>query len=173
MDKKMVTIGKIVSPFGLEGAVKVYPYSDYLERCYFLKKVKIEGEKVSEIKEITKASIYKKMWVFYFKDCRTREEAQRLKNSLVKIPFKERIPLPEGAYYFDQIIGLEAVTVKGERLGFVCSILKTGGNDVYVIKRGDGNNSEEFLIPALKNVVKEINLEKGYILINPLPGLLE
>ncbi|RJX24069.1 MAG: 16S rRNA processing protein RimM [Dethiobacter sp.] len=178
MASQMTTVGKIVAPFGIRGEVKVYPYSDFLERCSLLKKVQLENEGTCLFKVVQKASIHKNMWILHFEDCHTREEAQKLTGSLVKILSSERVPLPPGSYYLDQIIGLEALTTAGEKLGSVGDIIKTGSNDVYVVYRdtGDGKapgGGKEILVPALKSVVKEINLEKGYILLELPEGLLE
>ena len=79
-------------------------------------------------------------------------------------------PLPDGSYYHFQIVGLTVFTVDGVPLGEVVDILETGSNDVYVIRDDEG---KEHLLPALKDVVKDIDLEKGLMLVQPLPGLLE
>ena len=175
MTSELVTIGKIVAPFGVKGEVKVYPYSDFLERCYILKKVLLEGKNFRGFKVVKKAFIHKYSWVLHFEDCRTRDDAAALTGMMVKIPLSERIPLPEGIYYFDQIIGLKAITAEGQELGIVEDILKTGSNDVYVINPGkDGKEKrKQILIPALKTVIREINPEKGYLLVKLPPGLVD
>lgn len=175
MTSEMITIGKIVAPFGVKGEAKVYPYSDFLERCHLLKRVMLERKDFSGFKVVKKAFIHKNLWVLHFEDCETRDDAMALTGMMVKIPLSERIQLPEGMYYFDQIIGLKALTVEGEELGTVEDILKTGGNDVYVINPGkDGKEKrKQILIPALKTIIREINPGKGYILVKLPPGLLD
>jgi len=180
MVPQMTVIGKVIAPFGIKGEVKVYPYSDFLERCYLLKNVILENEGRSWNKVVKKAYIHKKLWILLFEDCTTREEALKLTGSFVKIISSERVPLPPGSYYFDQIIGLDVFTFTGENLGYVSDIIKTGSNDVYVVTLGDeekksskGKGNKEILIPALKSVVKEINLQEGYIIIELLAGLLD
>lgn len=177
MTSELVTIGNIVAPFGVKGEVKVYPYSDFLERCHLLKEVMLEGKGFREVKIVKKAFIHKNLWVLHFGDCETRDDAVALTGVMVKIPASERVKLPEGVYYFDQIVGLEVYTIEGEKLGFVEEILKTGGNDVYVInpvqKNNRKDNSKQILIPALKTVIKEINPGKGYLLVKLPPGLVD
>ena len=177
MVAEMAIIGKVVAPFGIRGAVKVYPYSDFLERYRLLKKVKLEGKGVNQFKDIKKARRHKNLWVFHFEDCSTRNEAQELVGSLVKIPSVQRMPLPPGSYYLDELLGLEAREIGGGKLGYVQDILRTGNNDVYVIaeekEQGRAGSRREILVPALKSVVKEINREKGYILLELPAGLLE
>lgn len=171
MASEMVIIGKILAPFGVHGEVKVLPYSDHLERCYLLDQVKIEGIAGDAYKRVRRARIHKQMWLLQFADCHTRQEASRLRDSLVKIDASERLPLPAGRYYFDQIIGLEVYTVDGRYLGRVQEILQPGGNDVYRVARDPHHTG--FLIPALKNVVKKISPAERRMIIEPLPGLLD
>ncbi len=171
MASQMVTIGKILAPFGVHGEVKVLPYSDQLERCYLLEKVKIEGAAGDAYMHVRRARIHKQMWLLQLADCHTRQEASRLKNSLVKIDASERLPLPAGRYYFDEIIGLEVYTVEGCYLGRVREILQPGGNDVYRVVNEVRHT--EGLIPALEKVVKEINPAENKMVIEPLPGLLD
>ncbi|MGI6308766.1 MAG: ribosome maturation factor RimM [Dethiobacteria bacterium] len=174
---QMAVIGKVIAPFGIKGAVKIYPYTDFPERYRLLKKVKLEGKGFSQFKVIQKARRHKNLWILHFEDCCTRDEAQKLVDLLVKIPSAQRMPLPSGSFYLDEILGLEVIAVGGNKLGHVQDIMKTGSNDVYVIKKEKEQkqvgDSQELLVPALKSVVKEINLEKGYILLELPAGLLE
>ena len=78
------------------------------------------------------------------------------------------MPLPEGHYYYDQIIGLNAITTDGTPLGTVVEILSTGSNEVYVV-RAEGR---EVLIPAIRDVVRQIDLAAGVLVVEPIEGLL-
>ncbi len=177
MVAEMAIIGKIIAPFGIKGAVKVYPYSDFLDRYRLLKKVQLAGEGFKQYKTIQKAWRHKNLWIFHFGDCSTRDEAQKLVGLLVKILAEQRMPLPPGSFYLDEVLGLEAVETGGKKLGYVRDILKTGSNDVYVIAQEkepkQAGFHQEILVPALKDVVKEVNPEKGYILLELPAGLLE
>ena len=76
----------------------------------------------------------------------------------------------EGAEYtYDQIIGLSVEDEAGLKIGVVSAIIKTGANDVYFVRRPDG---EEVLIPAIKQVVRKIDLAAGKMVIDPMDGLL-
>jgi 16S rRNA processing protein RimM len=173
--QQMTVIGKVIAPFGIKGAVKVYPYTDFPERYRLLKKIKLAGKGFCQFKTVQKARKHKNLWVLHFEDCSTRDEARKLVGLLVKICSLDRMPLPAGSFYLDEILGLQAVTAAGKKIGCVQEIIKTGSNDVYVIKKEkeqvQGKN-RELLVPALKKVVKEVNLEKGYILLE-LPAGLE
>ena len=78
-------------------------------------------------------------------------------------------PLPEGQYYHHQIIGLKVLTQQGELLGTIIEILETGANDVFVIRPSNGR---EILIPDTDEVILQIDLDKGQMIIHLLPGLL-
>lgn len=76
----------------------------------------------------------------------------------------------EDSYLYDEIIGLNVVTTGGEVIGIIDSIIKTGANDVYFVKRPDDSL---VLIPAIKQVITDIDIKAGTMVIDPMPGLLE
>lgn len=78
--------------------------------------------------------------------------------------------IEEDSYLYDEIIGLSVVTTGDEHVGVVDSIIKTGANDVYFVKK---ENGDLVLIPAIKQVIIEIDVKGGRMVIDPLPGLLE
>jgi 16S rRNA processing protein RimM len=77
------------------------------------------------------------------------------------------MPLKEDEYYLYQIVGLEVWTNEGKFLGCVDEILFTGGNDVYVVRDGD----QEVLIPAISDVVKEVDISEGRLTVQLMEGL--
>ena len=81
----------------------------------------------------------------------------------------EKTPdLVPGEYYHYQLLGLSVTTDQGEHLGEISEVLATGSNDVYVVK---SNNGDELLLPALQQVVKDIDLTSGAMLVHLIPGL--
>lgn len=96
-----------------------------------------------------------------------RVAADGLRGSLVQVPVGDAWKLPEGRYYWHQIVGLRAVTPDGGELGTVRDILETGANDVYVVRGEHG----ELLVPAIREVVKEISPERGVMVVELLPGM--
>lgn len=172
----LATIGKFLGPFGVAGSVKVYPYSDFLERCSDLHDVIVERKGQRETHYVLEARVYKNLWVMHLKGFTSREEASRLNGALLKIPSDQRVALPEGSYYLDEIVGLVALSVTGEKLGVVRDVMKPGGNDVYVVETAAGTAGTtygEILVPATREVVKEINLQEGYMLLELPPGLVD
>lgn len=81
----------------------------------------------------------------------------------------EPVPdLPPGEYYHYQLVGLEVVTDQGEELGTLQEVLVTGSNDVYVVRSATG---DEILLPAISQVVKDVDLPAGRILVHLIDGL--
>ena len=77
---------------------------------------------------------------------------------------RDELPEPaDGEYYCFELEGLDVETPAGESLGTLEKVLQTGSNDVYVVKQGE----HEHLIPVLADVVKEIDLDKGKIVLEP------
>ncbi|MEW5920692.1 MAG: ribosome maturation factor RimM [Bacillota bacterium] len=173
LSEPLATIGKFIGPFGVTGAVKVYPYSDFPERCAELREVIVERNGQLEYHNVKEARVYKNLWIIHLEGCATWEDAARLTGSLLKIPANQRVQLPAGSYYFDEIIGLTALSVAGEKLGVVREVIKTGGNDIYVVESAGEKPRGEILVPATRIVVKEINLQEGYMLLDLPPGLVD
>ena len=98
-----------------------------------------------------------------FREYPIREDAMRLTGKLLTVDRSEAAPLAEGEYYTFDIIGLTVYDVSGKELGRVENVLRTGSNDVYQARRLDGG---ELLIPALKAVVKEIDIAGGRMVID-------
>jgi 16S rRNA processing protein RimM len=102
------------------------------------------------------------------KEVRDRDGAERLRGEDLFVRVDDLPPLPQGVYYLHQIEGLEAITEQGESLGRVKEILKTGANDVYVVQGGKG----EILLPAIPQVIREVRLEEGRMVVRLMEGLV-
>lgn len=99
-----------------------------------------------------------------------RETAASLRGKEVLIRREDAVKLPQGEFYWHEVIGLLVVNAtNSEELGHVTDIIETGANDVYVVKPSTG---KEILVPAIKDVVKSIDPNAGRMLIEPLPGML-
>jgi 16S rRNA processing protein RimM len=163
-------IGKVINTHGVKGALKVMPLSDFPERLKTLDRVFVEKEGLSTPRKVDEAFVHGRFWIVRLEGIATYEEARTLVGSVLTILLSERMELPEGSYYLDQIIGLEVYTVGGDYLGFIRDVLQTGGNDVYIVS--DKDKGTEVLIPALKTVVVAIDLEGRKMEVDPPEGLL-
>lgn len=154
-DKKII-IGKIGAAHGVRGDMKVYPLTDFPDRFNTIKKAYVDDQLI----EIVSTRYQNNFVVMKVKGINSREEVARFTNKLLKIDRSDVPPLAEGEYYSFDIIGLQVINQDDEILGEITEILKTGSNDVYITKAKDGR---QILLPALKKVVTEINLEEGFM----------
>ena len=159
-----VAIGRVGAPWGVRGTVRVLPLTDSRQQFAAGRTVTVGGER----RTIESARWQKGMVYLRLSGIEDREAAAEIRDRLLAIPESELEPLPEGQYYRFQLIGLAVLSTDGEELGHVTDVLGTGANDVYVV-RGDRG---ELLLPATDEVVREIDLETGRMLIEVLPGLL-
>lgn len=155
---------------GIKGEVRVLPLTDYPERFKELEQVNIHINNASTTYQIDYVRPHKKFMIIKFKQVADINEAEKLKGALIKITRDQLMPLAEGHYYIFQIIGLDVFDLEGTKLGKIKQVLQTGSNDVYVTKPAQGN---DILIPALKSVVKEINIEANRMVVELPEGLLD
>ncbi|MDY6825645.1 MAG: ribosome maturation factor RimM [Bacillota bacterium] len=170
-DLRKTVIGKILSPHGVKGLVKVYPCSDFPERVYRLGEVLLQHGSQSCWMTVETGSVFGHLWLIKFKGIESRDEALVLKGALLMIPQSERLSLPEGTYYYDQIIGLQVFS-EGELMGRIVDILNTGGHGLLIMQKEDQEN-KTVLIPAVKKIVKRVDLETGTVEVELPEGLLE
>lgn len=166
--KDYLELGQIVNVKGLKGEVKVNSFSEDANRFETLEKVWIKTKKEMKEYEIEKVTYSKSQVVLKFAGIDTVEQAEELRNSYILINRKDLEDLPEGVYYIADLIGLEVYTESGELLGIVDDIFQTGSNDVYDVKNDLGQSR---LLPGIKEVIKEINLPDGKIIVNLIEGL--
>ncbi len=171
VDQRYITIGEITAPHGCRGEVRVTPLTDFPERFQATEQVYVLLGSLFLKKAVESAAfIHRNRIVLKLEGIDSPEQARQLHGALLQVPRQELWPLPEGAFYHFEIIGLKVITVEGSVLGEVTEILTTGGNDVYVVKGGMG---KEYLVPALKAIVKEIDTKAGLMVIEPPPGLMD
>lgn len=165
------SIGRIEKPHGVRGEVVVALETDYPERIQPGLKVRLipPDPGLGELTvEAGRASV--KGMVIKFERLDDRTGAERLAGRRIAVPAGQAVQLPRGAHWIHDIIGLEVFTQAGQHLGRVEEVLRTGGNDVYVVRDAD---RRELLVPALKTVVQDVDIERRRIVIEPPAGLLE
>jgi 16S rRNA processing protein RimM len=165
----LVPIGRVVRTHGIRGAIKIHPYGETLGELAAGEKLFCATEEGVAGRELTLVSLraQQRVWIGEFVELKDIDQARELAGKDLHVPL-ERLPaLPEGEYYQFQLIGLSVVTKEGEKLGTLRSIFETGGNDVYVVDLGD----RELLVPAIEDVICEIDLENGRIIVDLPEGL--
>lgn len=158
-------IGQIVNTFGIKGEVKIIPYTDDINQ---FKKINIIYIKNKTI-EIESAKFHKNFVILKLKGIDTVGDAEILRGEIISIKRSNK-KLPQNTYYIADLIGLEVYSDENnEYIGKVKDIYNTGANDIYIV---ENNESKEILLPAIKEVIKQIDLENNKIIVHILKGLI-
>ena len=164
-------VGVMASTHGLAGEVNVFPTTQDPDRFKKLKKVTLHTQKGEEILlDVVSARFFKKFVIVKFKQFNNINEVEKFRGCELTIDRKDAIKLEKGEYYCADLIGLTIVDEEGAELGTLTEILQTGANDVYEMALKD--SEEKIYIPAIKDCVKEIDIDAGKITIHVMPGLL-
>ena len=167
-NQQYLVVGEVLKPFGFRGEVKIQVLTDYPNRLLKHKTVYI-GPNAREF-QVASARSHGSYILMKFVGFDTDASVAKLRGEVVKIPVADAAKLKKNQYYHHQIIGLNVVTQDGESLGTIQEILETGANDVYLVRTPQG---KEILLPAIKDVVKKIDLDAGQMTIVLVPGLVE
>jgi len=167
-----LTVGRVVRPHGLRGRLRVQLFSNEGELLPGATVYLSQGEeapagaarRVESVAPIKGAVVLVELL-----GVDTAETAEALRGATVWMARADLPRLEAGAYYVADLIGSRVETVAGEVLGELSDVLETGTADVYVV-RGEAG---EVLLPATREVVREVDVAAGRIVVEPLPGMFE
>lgn len=169
---RYLVLGEILRPHGIRGEIKVRILTDYPERITQLENVYVAGSpdvESPDAYQVEHMRMHQDYGLLKFKGINSRNEADALRELYVMVARQDAIPLEEGEFYLYQLMGVTVQTDEGETLGEIVDLIETGANDVYVV------NSPEYgevLIPALEEVVLNINIEQRTMIVRLPDGLL-
>ena len=161
-----IVVGEIVGPFGHRGEVKVYPHTDFPARIVALAIATIRRPEGTEADyRVIRARLHKAIVVMTLEGVSTMNDAEALRGSRIVVAPSDRATLPLDTFYIDDLVGLQVKTDDGRPLGPILKVLKGPANDVYDLGH--------LLIPAIRDVVTEIDVRNGLMTIHAIPGLLD
>lgn len=170
MIKPYLEIGKIVSTHGIKGEVRVQPWCDSPE---FMKKFKTlyfdaDGKNAVGVKSCRP---HGNVVILMLDGVDTVEKAQTLRGKVLYMD-RSKANLPKGEYFIQELIGCSVMDADDDsvKYGTITDVSKTGANDVWHITDEKG---KEYLIPAIKSVVIETDVEQGQVKIRPLRGIFD
>jgi len=165
---KLLEIGRIAKCHGFKGTLKVTSFLEGEGTLKVIDDVYIGREEVRAVPfRVNLIEPLKRAFLLKLEGVDRIGQAEALLGQSVWIPIDRLEKLPEGEYYWWQLIGLEVRTEEGQPLGFLEEILPTGSNDVYVCRGG----AREILLPAVADVIREIDTEKGFVVVRIPEGL--
>ncbi|MDQ7825013.1 MAG: ribosome maturation factor RimM [Candidatus Eremiobacteraeota bacterium] len=156
-ERQKILVGQVTGVHGKEGELKVKVLTDFPERFSVHSKMELgwkDDEKKDRLVLIESSRPHKGHLLVKVKGIETREDAKELMGAFFQINKEEVRPLPNDSFYHFQIVGLKVYYLEGGFIGTVSQILHTPNHDVYVVQ-----GEKEILIPALKKVIKKVDLE--------------
>ncbi|MDR2546593.1 MAG: ribosome maturation factor RimM [Lachnospiraceae bacterium] len=170
-------VGVIASPHGLHGEAKVFPTTDDPARFAKLKSVMFappENMKISPVQEkplqpveVIRARVAGKFVIVKFAAIDRIEEIEKLKGTRLLIERKDALPLASNEYFTADLLGLRVITADDVLVGEISNVLRTGANDVYVVKNVGG----EILLPAIRECILDVNIAAGFMRVHIMKGL--
>ena len=161
-----VAVGRINTLWGLRGHVKVTPLTSNPERIREGAVLLVRGEPRTVL-DVRRPKGYP---CVLFEGYEHPDAAAVLRGSMIEIDDADLPELGAGEYYVHDLVGIEVVTTAGDTLGALAEVLRTGANDVYIVRK---SGQRDLLLPAIGDVIAEVDLEGRRMVVELLPGLLE
>lgn len=166
----LLQVGVITSTHGIRGEVKVFPTTDDPKRFRKLKQVILDTGKEQLEMEIASVKFFKNQVIVKFKGIDDINDVEKYRKAGLYVTRENAVPLGENEYFIADLIGLKVISDDEEELGVIDDVLQTGANDVYIVKK---EQTPDLLIPAIKDCIKNVNIEEGTMIVHLLPGLRE
>lgn len=166
----LLQVGVITSTHGIRGEVKVFPTTDDPKRFRKLKQVILDTGKEQLEMEIASVKFFKNQVIVKFKGIDDINDVEKYRKAGIYVTRENAVPLGENEYFIADLIGLKVISDDEEELGVIDDVLQTGANDVYIVKK---EQTPDLLIPAIKDCIKNVNIEEGTMIVHLLPGLRE
>jgi 16S rRNA processing protein RimM len=171
-EERLLNIGKIVNTHGIKGEVKVWSQTDFPDVRFKAgsKLLMFPPESGQPITiEVLSSREQKNLFVLKLKGFDHIDQVEKFKGWELKVSEAERVPLPEGEYYFRDIVGCTVESDEGKQLGIITDILSPGANDIWVVKQTKG---KDLLLPVIDDVVLDVDIAARKIKVHLLEGLL-
>ena len=161
---KNVFVGKVSSPHGIKGWLKVISYTDPIENILSYKEWFITNDEGNKTFSIEDSRIQGKKIIVKLDGIDDRDDAEDMKNKEILVSRIELPKLEENSFYWNDLLDLSVLDQKGKQIGKVDSLFETGSNDVLVIVN---ENKERFLVPfIMEEVIRKVDLVKEFISID-------
>jgi len=149
----MVVMGRVSVPHGVKGWIKVQPFTQEIDGLLGYPHWWLGSDGEWWQHGIAESAVHGALVLARLEGCTDREAAVALKGAEVAIPRRLLPENREGEYYWSDLLGMEVLNQRGERLGRVAKVLKTGANDVLVLE-----GEKERLVPFVGSVILNVDL---------------
>ena len=168
----LFTVGVIAGTHGLRGDVKVVSRTDFPERRFVKGSRLLLARPDGALQELTveAARAHKNVYLVVFAGFDAIEQVESLRGCELKVTAAELPPLPEGEYYYHELIGCSVYDDEDRLLGVLTEVLKPGANDVYVVGTPSGRS---VLLPAIRDCILRVDPPGRRVDVHIMPGLLD
>ena len=154
----LLVVGQIINTHGLRGEMKVMPLTEDMRRFDYLEYVILKGKQV----KVEGVKYFKDKVILKLEGINSIEEAEKLKRTYLEIEREDAIELEEDEYFIVDLVGCTVVDTEGFEYGKIKDVIQTPSNDVYWVQ-----GKKEVLVPVLKDIVLDINMDEKLITIRP------
>ena len=168
--ENLLLMGEVIRPHGREGVLRIWSYA-HSEKSFldvgtiFLK----SGSGETCEYKVLSVNPHKNIFLMKLKNLNSMEEAEKYRGAEILIKKDSLSDKEEDEHFWHELIGLRVHLNTGKYIGTIEHILQTGSNDIYVVRKGE----KEVLIPAIHDVVEEIDLKNNRIIVSEMEGLLD
>jgi 16S rRNA processing protein RimM len=166
----MYLIGYVLKPQGIRGEIKINPLSDNPERFRQLDTILININQVTQTYTVRQVRMDNRFVYLRLLGVETREEAAALRGGEVLIGEKNLHRPAENEFFIHDLVGCQVFSEEGSLIGRLSEVLQLTSNDIWVII---DEAKKEILIPAIQDVIRQVDVEHKKITINVLEGLLD
>lgn len=163
-----VKVGQITSPIGIKGEVRVFSYMDEITRFFDFEKIYV-GESLDRHYTPEKIRFDKGLAVIKFKEVPDRNTSETMRGLNLYVS-KDEYELSEDSYYLEDLLGCTVVSDEGKELGILKNVIQNSSQDVYEIEK---KNHKSFLVPAVHEFVKDVDVENKKIVLHLIEGLTD
>jgi 16S rRNA processing protein RimM len=166
----LLLVGKVIRPHGLEGLLRIVPFSSSEEPFFNAGTVCLKRHS-GETDSFSVSSVrpHKTILLMKLDGLDSVEQAEAYRGAEILVAREDLGPVEEDEYYWDELLHLEVFLDSGEYLGTLTQIIPTKANDIYVVRNGE----REQMIPATREAIREIDLEGGKMVVSAMEGLLD
>ncbi len=169
MKKDYLELGQIVGTHGIKGEIRVNPWCDSPDFAKFFKTVYFDSKGAQPVK-VSACRPHGNVILMKLENINSMNDAEKMKNRILYIR-RDDANLPDGTWFIEELIGCDVFDADNEKLyGKISDVSSTGANDVWHIT---DDNNDEYLIPSIKEVVIEVNIEENYVKIRPMKGIFD
>ena len=161
MEKQLLEAGEIVSTHGIHGEVKILPWADAPDFLLQFETLYLNGKPF----DVESSRVHKTCVLAKLRGVDTPEKAMLLRGQTVSVD-REGLVLPDGAVFIADLIGCRVLDDDGAEIGKIKDVLTMPSSDVYVIE-----GKKRYMIPAVKEFVREINVAEGYVRVHLIEGM--